>query len=89
LIFLARHTLQRPNAKNSKQIFPGKELRGYSPIPTSCFCERFNNIPLIGLPFLLQEIGKIGGPNDIIDRSRGFTGRKIDFFSYCDGVRLE
>ncbi len=31
------------------------------PISTSCFCERFN-IPLIGLPFLLQENR---GPNDI------------------------
>jgi hypothetical protein len=30
-------TLQRQNAENLKQIFPGKEYRG---LPHSCVCER-------------------------------------------------
>jgi hypothetical protein len=50
----SRGTLQRHNTENSKQIFPEKELRGYSPNFL------FMYIPLIGLPILLQEIG---GPN--------------------------
>jgi hypothetical protein len=41
--------------ENSKQIFPGKVLRGYSPNFYIRFCERFKYIPLIGLPILLQE----------------------------------
>ncbi len=48
-------TLQRHNTENSKQIFTGKELRGYSlnsyiPVSVSDLI-----IPLIGLPILLQE----------------------------------
>jgi hypothetical protein len=48
-------TLQRHNTENSKQIFPGKELRGYS--PNSYIFVSVSNlyIPLIGLPILLQE----------------------------------
>ncbi len=48
-------TLQRLNTGNSKQIFPGKELRGYS--PSSYFHVSVSDlyIPLIGLPILLPE----------------------------------
>ncbi len=47
--------LQRHSTENSKQIFPGKELRGYSPnsyIHVSV-CDLY--IPLICLHILLQE----------------------------------
>ncbi len=66
-IFMASHAaqyknnctataLQRHNTKNSKKIFPEKELRGLSPnfhihVPVSDLY-----IPTIGLPILLQEI---------------------------------
>jgi hypothetical protein len=49
------HTLQRHNIKNSKQIFPEKELRSLS----TCFHIHMSvsdfDIPTIGLPILLQE----------------------------------
>jgi hypothetical protein len=48
-ILIAGYILQRHNTENSKQILPGKELRGLS-VPISTFC-----IPTIGLPILLQE----------------------------------
>ncbi len=49
--------MQRHNTKNSKQIFPEKELHGLSPnfhihVYVSDICI---NIPTIGLPILLQE----------------------------------
>ncbi len=53
LLYIA--TLQRHNTENSKQKFPEKELRGYSPnsyIPVSV-SDLY--IPLIGLPILPQE----------------------------------
>ncbi len=48
-------TLQRHNTENSKQIFLGKELRGYS--PNSYIHDSVSDlyIPLIGLLILLQE----------------------------------
>jgi hypothetical protein len=48
-------SLQRKNYENSKQIFPKKELRGYS--LSSYIHVSVGNlyIPLIGLPILLQE----------------------------------
>ncbi len=63
------HTLQRHNTENSKQIFPGKELRGYFPnsyIHVSVSDLYIYSIPLIGLPILLR---KIGGPNVGVYRS--------------------
>jgi hypothetical protein len=48
------HTAKN-NTENSKQIFPGKELRGFSP---NSFIHVFVSdlyIPLIGLPILLPE----------------------------------
>ncbi len=50
-----RDELQRQNTKNLKQIFPEKELRGYS--PSSQIQDSVSDlyIPLIGLPILLQE----------------------------------
>jgi hypothetical protein len=46
---------QRHNTENSKQIFPGKELRGYSPSSYIHVSVSDLYIPLIGLPILLQE----------------------------------
>ena len=47
--------LQKHNTENSKQIFPERELRGHS--PNSCIHVSVSElyIPLIGLPFLLQQ----------------------------------
>jgi hypothetical protein len=62
-------TLQRHNTENSKQIFTGKELRGYSPnsyIPVSV---SDLNIPLIGLLILLQE-KRWAESGEYIDRSQ-------------------
>ncbi len=48
-------TLQRQNTKNSIQICPEKELRGYSANSYIHVSESDFYIPLIGLPILLQE----------------------------------
>jgi hypothetical protein len=48
-------TLQRHNTENYKQIFPEKELRGYSPNSYIHVSVTDLNIPLSGLPILLQE----------------------------------
>jgi hypothetical protein len=48
-------TLQRHNTENSKQIFPGKELSGYSPNSYIHVSVIDLYIPPVGLPFLLQE----------------------------------
>jgi hypothetical protein len=45
-------TRQRHNTKNSKQIFPGKELRGYSP---NSYIHISVSYLYIGLPILLEE----------------------------------
>jgi hypothetical protein len=52
---LRPYALQRHNTENSKQIFPEKKLRGYS--PNSCVHVSVSDlyIPLIGLPIQLQE----------------------------------
>jgi hypothetical protein len=50
------HTLQITNAENSKQIFPEKELRGYSPNFHMHVSVSDLYIPPIDLPILLQEI---------------------------------
>jgi hypothetical protein len=47
--------LQRRNIENPKQIFPEKELRGYSPNFQIYVSVNDLYIPTIGLPFLLQE----------------------------------
>jgi hypothetical protein len=47
--------LQRQNSENSKQIFTGKELRGYSPNSYIHVSVSDLYIPLIGLTILLQE----------------------------------
>jgi hypothetical protein len=52
---LADCSLQRHNTENAKQIFPGKELRGYSPNSGIHVSVSDLYIPLIGLPILLQE----------------------------------
>jgi hypothetical protein len=49
------NTLQRHNTENLKQMFPEKELRGYSPNSNIHISESDLYIPLIGLPILLQE----------------------------------
>jgi hypothetical protein len=46
-----KHALH--NIENSKQIFPGKELRGYSPNSNIHVSGRDLYISLIGLPILL------------------------------------
>jgi hypothetical protein len=48
-------TMRRNNTENSKQMFPGKELRGYSTNPYIHVPVSDLHIPLIGLPILLQE----------------------------------
>jgi hypothetical protein len=48
-------TLQRLNAENLKQIFPGKKLRGYSPNSYIHVSGGDLYIPLIGVPILLQK----------------------------------
>jgi hypothetical protein len=49
-------TLQRKNAENLKQIFPGKEYRGLSPNFHIHVSVSELYIPTIELPFLLEEI---------------------------------
>jgi hypothetical protein len=49
-------SLQRHNAKNVKQIFPGNELRGYSPNLYIHVSVSDLYIPLTGLPILLQAV---------------------------------
>ncbi len=49
------YALQRHNPENSKQIFPEKGLRGYSPNSYTHVSVSDLYIPLIGLPILLQE----------------------------------
>ncbi len=48
-------TLQRTNTKNSKQIFPEKELRGHSPNFHIHVSVSDLYIPMIDLAILLQE----------------------------------
>jgi hypothetical protein len=62
--------LQRHNTENSKQLFPEKELRGYSPNSYIDVSVSDLYIPLIGLPILLQENS---GPNVGIDIDRSQT----------------
>jgi hypothetical protein len=50
-----RHALQRRNTENSKQNFPGKELRGYSLHSYIHASVSDLYISVIGLPVLLQE----------------------------------
>jgi hypothetical protein len=50
------YTLQITNAKNWKQIFPEKELRGYSPNFHMHVSVNDLYIPPIDLPILLQEV---------------------------------
>ncbi len=51
-----RHTLQRQNAENLKQIFPEKEYGDLSPNFHIHVSESKLYIPSMGLPFLLEEI---------------------------------
>ncbi len=53
IVFL---TLQRQNAENLKQIFPGKEYRGLGPNFHIHVSVSELYIPTMGLPFLLEEI---------------------------------
>ncbi len=55
--------------ENSKQIFPEKELRGYSPNSYIHVSVSDLYISLIGLPILLQEIRWTERGNIYIDRS--------------------
>ncbi len=50
-----RAAVQRYNTDNSKQIFLGKELRGYSPNSYIHVSVSDLYIPLIGLTILLQD----------------------------------
>jgi hypothetical protein len=52
---LALSALQKQNTENSKQIFPGKELRGLIPNFHIHVYVTDLYIPTIGLPILLQE----------------------------------
>jgi hypothetical protein len=48
--------LQRQNAENLKQMFPGKEYRGLSPNFHIHLSVSELYIPTMGLPVLLEEI---------------------------------
>jgi hypothetical protein len=48
-----RGTLQKHNTENTKQIFPGKKLRDYSPNSYIHVSVSDLSILLIGLPILL------------------------------------
>jgi hypothetical protein len=50
-----RGALQRYNTENSKQIFPGKQLRDHSPNFHIHVSVIYLYIPMIDLPILLQE----------------------------------
>jgi hypothetical protein len=50
--------LQRQNTEISKQIFPKKEYRGLSPNFYIHASVSYFYIPTIGLPILLEEIGR-------------------------------
>ncbi len=50
------YALQRQNAENLKQIFPEKEYRGLSPNFHIHVSVSELYIPMMGLPFLLEEI---------------------------------
>ncbi len=54
-LYLMQTTLQRHNTENAKQIFPEKELCGYSPNSYIHVSVSDLYIPLIGLPILLQQ----------------------------------
>jgi hypothetical protein len=53
---LAIHSMQRKNSENLKQIFPGKEYRGLSPNFHIHVSVSELYIPMMELPFLLEEI---------------------------------
>jgi hypothetical protein len=60
-------TLRSHNTENSKQIFPGKELHGYSPNSYIHVSVSDLYIPLTDLPILLQEIvGPRGLQRDVV-----------------------
>jgi hypothetical protein len=52
-------SLQRQNAENLKQIFPEKEYRGLSPNFHIHVSVSELYIPMMGLPFLLEEICRL------------------------------
>ena len=52
-------TLQRQNTEISKQIFPEKEYQGLSPNFHIHASVSDLYIPMIGLPILLEEIGRL------------------------------
>ncbi len=52
-------TLQRQNAEKLKQIFPEKEYRGLSPNFHIHVSVSELYIPMMGLPFLLEEICRL------------------------------
>jgi hypothetical protein len=56
IVALHNITLQRTNTKNSKQIFPEKELCVHSPNLRIHVCVSDLYIPTISLPILQQEI---------------------------------
>jgi hypothetical protein len=58
-IIKGRHTLQRQNAENLKQIFPEKEYRGLSPNFHFHMSVSKLYIPTMGLPVLLEEICRL------------------------------
>jgi hypothetical protein len=56
IFIMLQTTLQRQNAENLKQIFPEKEYRGLSPNFHIHVSVSDLYIPMMGLPFLLEEI---------------------------------
>jgi hypothetical protein len=58
LLYVQWYTLQRQNTEISKQIFPEKEYRGLSPNFHIHESVSDLNIHTIGLPVLLEEIGR-------------------------------
>ncbi len=64
-------TLHRQNAENLKQIFPGKEYQALSPNFHIHVSVSELYIPMIGMPYLLEEIY---GPILGIYKSHGLSG---------------
>jgi hypothetical protein len=75
------HALLRHNNENSKQIFPEKGLRGYSPNSYTHVSVSDLYISLIGLPILLQ--GRRGGGERQVEKQY-----YLQRYFHCKASRL-